>query len=910
MSNIQTGAERMPHDLSHLGFLAGQIGRLITISTTPVIAGDSFEMDAVGALRLSPLRRGLAIDSTVDIFTFYVPHRHVYGEQWIKFMKDGVNATPLPTVNTTGYIDHAAFLGTINPDTNKIPKHLFQGYLNIYNNYFKAPWMPDRTEANPNELNQDDARYGFRCCHLKNIWTAPLPPETELSRQMTTSTTSIDIMGLQAAYANLHTDQERDYFMQRYHDVISSFGGKTSVDAVNRPLLVMRSNLWAFCFSSRRRHTRCSRDWSSDVCSSDLHVRGALHVVLPAHRHHGRTPATDHPAGEHQVQERGDQVGAVGVLGEAHRPQGAGVRPARVDLGRLADAVGRYARDLRRHLGRHRLHRRAHLVERVGPLREELLGLEPAGDHVVEHRVEQRHVGAGLHLEVDVGPRGQLGLARVGHDEGRAPLVGALDRRPEDGVGLRRVRPRDEDDVRRVLDLAHRARRRGRVQRPLHRRHRGGVAQARAVVDVVGAERSAEHPHDEVVLLVRAFGRGKARERVAAALALDAHQLLHRELHRLVPGSLAERLVPGRRRGHAVAQVQLQPREQRQIAPGFADRARRPRRLRVLTLSLDGLPRTAAALRARRSAPYPAAGLFEPTPTDEGLCQTVVMFGEIVAEATLHARRALVGGVELDVGRGDAYDLVARDVQVHLTPDAAVGAHRPDRALRPADLLRREPLPRHHLENGAGGAHTDALTAPGAARLVGIAVRAHDDFGVLAPLRHVQHADHLHVLARADAARAEDTGAHIVPDHRVARALVAVTQRQVAPPERAGRDAVAHHVALELVAGRGPAAVPQVVSGIALQQQPQHSLAVLDRGMGFGLHDHAVRHLGRAGRQQLRLALDRHEADPAVADDGQLGIPAQRGDVDDPRVAGRVEDRVLGVSRDPAAVDRERGHQA
>src|SRR5256884_2774477 len=23
-------------------------------------------------------------------------------------------------------------------------------------------------------------------------------------------------------------------------------------------------------FSSRRRHTRCSRDWSSDVCSSDL----------------------------------------------------------------------------------------------------------------------------------------------------------------------------------------------------------------------------------------------------------------------------------------------------------------------------------------------------------------------------------------------------------------------------------------------------------------------------------------------------------------------------------------------------------------------------------------------------------------------------------------------------------------
>src|SRR5205085_850526 len=137
--------------------------------STPVIAGDSFEMDAVGALRLSPLCRGLTIDSTVDIFTFYVAHRHVYGEQWIKFMKRRVNATPLPTVNTTGYIDHAAFLGTINPDTNKIPKRLFQGYLNLYHNSFSGPWIPEGTEAKPNEHNHGAGRYGVCCCHPKNI---------------------------------------------------------------------------------------------------------------------------------------------------------------------------------------------------------------------------------------------------------------------------------------------------------------------------------------------------------------------------------------------------------------------------------------------------------------------------------------------------------------------------------------------------------------------------------------------------------------------------------------------------------------------------------------------------------------------------------------------------------------------
>src|SRR5687768_18335652 len=35
--------------------------------------------------------------------------------------------------------------------------------------------------------------------------------------------------------------------------------------------MTLRCMFFVFFFSSRRRHTRCSRDWSSDVCSSDLH---------------------------------------------------------------------------------------------------------------------------------------------------------------------------------------------------------------------------------------------------------------------------------------------------------------------------------------------------------------------------------------------------------------------------------------------------------------------------------------------------------------------------------------------------------------------------------------------------------------------------------------------------------------
>src|SRR5258708_35711850 len=142
MSNIQTGAERMPHDLSHLGFLASQMGRLITISTTPVIAGDSFEMDAVGALRLSPWRRGLAIDSTVDIFTFYLPHRHVYGEQRIKFITAGVHSPPPPPAHTPSFFFPSPFFFPPYPPTPQKPPPLFSPPFSILITNFFTPRLP------------------------------------------------------------------------------------------------------------------------------------------------------------------------------------------------------------------------------------------------------------------------------------------------------------------------------------------------------------------------------------------------------------------------------------------------------------------------------------------------------------------------------------------------------------------------------------------------------------------------------------------------------------------------------------------------------------------------------------------------------------------------------------------------
>src|SRR2546422_7034747 len=44
-------------------------------------------------------------------------------------------------------------------------------------------------------------------------------------------------------------------------------------------IIRMHTALVFFFFSSRRRHTRCSRDWSSDVCSSDLIVFVAIWLI-------------------------------------------------------------------------------------------------------------------------------------------------------------------------------------------------------------------------------------------------------------------------------------------------------------------------------------------------------------------------------------------------------------------------------------------------------------------------------------------------------------------------------------------------------------------------------------------------------------------------------------------------------
>lgn len=256
MSLINTSADRHPHDLSHLIFDAGKIGRLQTISTVPVIAGDSYEENLVGSLRLSALRRGLAADSTVDILSFYVPHRHIFGEAWEEFLRNGVNSTPLPMGDVAWSSSHCAHLGISGGSFDENPlnyfspsKVLLDGYDQIWNEYFKVPYEVDQFYPPSVQPDSDYGKYGRACANLKSIWTTPLPPESGNSADYVLAadgtSATLNIQTLSRAAANLQTTQERDFFMDRYRDIMDNFGGSASTDADQRPTLMKRTTFWA-----------------------------------------------------------------------------------------------------------------------------------------------------------------------------------------------------------------------------------------------------------------------------------------------------------------------------------------------------------------------------------------------------------------------------------------------------------------------------------------------------------------------------------------------------------------------------------------------------------------------------------------------------------------------------------------
>src|SRR2546422_5178074 len=74
---------------------------------------------------------------------------------------------------------------------------------------------------------------------------------------------------------------------------------------ISEPNKPIGSHSSFFFFSSRRRHTRCSRDWSSDVCSSDL--VGLSSAELHIARVRARVAKGGHDIPEPRIRDRYDR---------------------------------------------------------------------------------------------------------------------------------------------------------------------------------------------------------------------------------------------------------------------------------------------------------------------------------------------------------------------------------------------------------------------------------------------------------------------------------------------------------------------------------------------------------------------------------------------------------------------------
>ncbi len=290
----------------------------------------------------------------------------------------------------------------------------------------------------------------------------------------------------------------------------------------------------------------------------------------------------------------------------------------------------------------------------------------------MHHTVVKGDVAARADPDITIGVIGQLRPVRIDDDElcpalGRRLHVGRRDRMIGGGIG-----PGDQGDVA-VFDVA-----KGRRYRPgadhLHQRgDRRGVAEAGAVIDVVGLKRDPDQLLKEVRLLVRALRGAKSGQRRAASSLADPEQTAGHQLQRLVPAGFAKM-----RQDLPIVDETTGP-----LAPLLPDRTRqRPLRIGLLA-------------------------------ADQRLGQAVAVARVIKTVATLDAEPAIGDPTVTAVDPGDLVAL-AIDVRGDRTADTAIGAESLDlRKLGRWPQRRREFL----VDQRVRRASVHAFTAGDAARV-------------------------------------------------------------------------------------------------------------------------------------------------------------------------------------------------
>lgn len=255
--------ERNPFDLGHYVHTCGKIGRLQTLAIIPTVAGDSFEMNMAGDIRFAALRKEVVQEAQVDVFAFYIPHRHIYGDDWNTLVQQGIeaNLTSLPTISLPSGARDASYLHMPYGPAS-VPAYLIRGYNQIWDRYFRVPSLPrDATDDTypgstiiPDE--NDWRRYGRRCARLKHptnlgldvnssgprqSWRDLTSADYQLSAPVTGAIATVDLRSLDAVAGRYKSEIQRTWFTERYNDVLKrQWGSSVNIDADQRPELVWR----------------------------------------------------------------------------------------------------------------------------------------------------------------------------------------------------------------------------------------------------------------------------------------------------------------------------------------------------------------------------------------------------------------------------------------------------------------------------------------------------------------------------------------------------------------------------------------------------------------------------------------------------------------------------------------------
>ena len=242
---------RTPFDLSHFAFQSGKIGRLQTISVIPTMPGDSISLDIRANTRLAGLRRSLIVDASMDMFAFFVPHRHVYpgrGEEnlWIKMVREGVTTNVQLPSTTLNHDYHCLGQRVLK---GAVPKWRADPYDRIWNRYFKHPTDADKSLIADTHPPEDLRNFGAPCCHDKLVWTTGLDParsksmgQWDYDAPVGTGGASIDLWKMAEAGTKFNNLSQRDFFSTRYRDIIQSvYGSDVNHDVEEIPLLLGRN---------------------------------------------------------------------------------------------------------------------------------------------------------------------------------------------------------------------------------------------------------------------------------------------------------------------------------------------------------------------------------------------------------------------------------------------------------------------------------------------------------------------------------------------------------------------------------------------------------------------------------------------------------------------------------------------